>query len=45
MYKNGLGVPVDKNDAVVWLFLSTEQGNASANYALDMLILKVKLLH
>ena len=34
MYKNGLGVPVDKNEAFAWLFLSEEQGNTLANYAL-----------
>ena len=34
MYKNGLGVPVDKNKAFAWLFLSAEQGNTLANYAL-----------
>jgi TPR repeat protein len=34
MYKNGLGVPVDKNEAFGLFFLSAEEGNNLANYAL-----------
>ena len=34
MYNKGLGVPVDKNEAFSWFFLSANQGNVLANYAL-----------
>ncbi len=34
MYKKGLGVPVDENEAFSWFSLSANQGNVLANYAL-----------
>ena len=34
MYKKGLGVLVDHNEAFAWFFLSSNQGNILANYAL-----------
>jgi len=34
MYKKGLGVPVNHNEAFGWFFLSSNQGNILANYAL-----------
>jgi len=34
MYKKGLGVPVNHNEAFGWFFLSSNQGNVLANYAL-----------
>lgn len=34
MYKKGLGVPVNHNEAFAWFFLSSNQGNILANYAL-----------
>ena len=34
MYKKGLGVPVDHNEAFAWFFLSSNKGNILANYAL-----------
>ncbi len=34
MYKKGLGVPVDENEAFSCFFLSANQGNVLANYAL-----------
>ncbi len=40
MYNKGLGVPVDKNEAFSWFFLSANQGNILANYALGHAYLK-----
>ena len=40
MYKKGLGVPVDENEAFSWFFLSANQGNILANYALGHAYLK-----
>ena len=40
MYNKGLGVPVDKNEAFRWFFLSANQGNVLANYALGHAYLK-----
>ena len=40
MYNKGLGVPVDKNEAFSWFFLSANQGNVLANYALGHAYLK-----
>ncbi len=40
MYKKGLGVPVDENEAFNWFFLSANQGNILANYALGHAYLK-----
>ena len=40
MYKKGLGVPVNKNEAFGWFFLSANQGNILANYALGHAYLK-----
>ena len=34
MYKKGLGVLINNNEAFGWFFLSAEQGNILANYAL-----------
>ena len=34
MYKKGLGVSINNNEAFGWFFLSAEQGNILANYAL-----------
>ena len=34
MYKKGLGIPVNHNEAFGWFFLSSNQGNVLANYAL-----------
>ena len=40
MYKKGLGVPVNNNEAFSWFFLSANQGNILANYALGHSYLK-----
>ena len=40
MYKKGLGVPVNNNEAFSWFFLSANQGNILANYALGHAYLK-----
>ena len=40
MYKKGLGVPVNNNEAFGWFFLSANQGNILANYALGHAYLK-----
>ena len=40
LYFKGLGVPVDKNEAFSWFFLSANQGNVLANYALGHAYLK-----
>ena len=40
MYKKGLGVPVNNNEAFGWFFLSAIQGNILANYALGHAYLK-----
>ena len=40
MYKKGLGVPVNDNEAFSWFFLSANQGNILANYALGHSYLK-----
>jgi TPR repeat protein len=40
MYKKGLGVPANYNEAFGWFFLSADQGNILANYALGNAYLK-----
>lgn len=40
MYKKGLGVSVNHNEAFGWFFLSANQGNILANYALGHSYLK-----
>ena len=40
IYKKGLGVSVDENEAFSWFFLSASQGNILANYALGHAYLK-----
>ena len=40
MYKKGLGVKVNNNEAFRWFFLSANQGNILANYALGHSYLK-----
>jgi len=40
MYKKGLGVPVNDNEAFSWFFLSADQGNILAKYALGNAYLK-----
>ena len=40
MYKKGLGVPINNNEAFRWFFLSANQGNILANYALGHSYLK-----
>ena len=40
MYKKGLGVPVNHNEAFSWFVLSANQGNILANYALGHSYLK-----
>ena len=40
MYKKGLGVLVDEYEAFSWFFLSANQGNILANYALGHAYLK-----
>ena len=40
MYKKGLGVSINNNEAFSWFFLSASQGNVLANYALGHSYLK-----
>lgn len=40
MYKKGLGVPVNLNEAFSWFYLSANEGNILANYALGHSYLK-----
>jgi len=40
MYKKGLGVPVNLNEAFGWFFLAANQGNILASYALGHSYLK-----
>ena len=40
MYKKGLGVPINNNEAFSWFFLSANQGNILADYALGHSYLK-----
>ena len=40
MYNKGLGVDVDKQEAIGWFFLSSEQGNMLAQYSLGLAYLK-----
>lgn len=40
MYKKGLGVPQDNNEAARWIQLAAEQGNADAQLQLGMMYRK-----
>jgi len=37
LYKNGIGVPQDDNEAIIWLRKSSAQGHENARLILDMI--------